>query len=218
MIKKAAVYTLGIAIATGGPIAYFAAPGYWNSAKQKWSSGDEASAGENLGEQAPPEATLKASDAVVASIERALPDGPPVKDLGEVLNLDVTPGWITSRWPRVTTGLSYLQLQGYRVPLFTGTDETDLAGSLTYYFNPQQRVQRITFRGTTGNARRLIALLTNRYRFTRRVVNDPGLFVYEAASQNGALSGALKVQAARVVRSDDRFHRFQVDLILERPS
>ncbi len=61
-----------------------------------------------------------------------------------MLRFDVTVEWVMQRWPRVSTGLPYLQLQGYRVPLVTGTKVADLAGSLTYYFNARQQVQRIT--------------------------------------------------------------------------
>ena len=99
----------------------------------------------------------------------------PLPSLAEVLRFDVTVEWILRRWPRVTTGLPYLQLQGYRVPLVTGTGMSDVAGSLTYYFNAQQQVQRITLRGTTGDPSVLASILTSRYRFARRLTNDPGV-------------------------------------------
>ena len=66
-------------------------------------------------------------------------------------------------WPQVATGLGQLQLQGYRVPLVSGTTEGDVAGSLTYYFNAQQQLQRIAFQGNTGDPRNLIVLLRSRY-------------------------------------------------------
>jgi len=59
---------------------------------------------------------------------------------------------VISRWPRVSAGLAELQLQGYRVPLVSGTTANDLAGALTYYFNSRQQVQRITFQGTTATS------------------------------------------------------------------
>ena len=74
-------------------------------------------------------------------------------DLGEVINFGATPSWIMTRWPRVTVGLAELDMQGYRVPLVTGTKYDDLAGSLTYYFDQDQRVKLIHFRGTTGDPR-----------------------------------------------------------------
>ena len=79
----------------------------------------------------------------------------PLPSLAEVLRFDVTVEWVMQRWPRVTTGLPQLQLQGYRVPLVTGTSLSDVAGSLTYYFNARQQVQRITLRGTDRRSQRL---------------------------------------------------------------
>ena len=79
-----------------------------------------------------------------------------------------------------------MQLQGYRVPLVTGTTEADLAGSLTYYFNAQQQVEQIAFHGTDGRRAKLLALLSNRYHFVRRLTNDPGLTVYESVRSDGS--------------------------------
>jgi len=57
--------------------------------------------------------------------------GPPVSDLNDVIRFDVSPGWVTSRWPRVTTTLAESGMEGLRVPLVTGTKVDDLAGGLT---------------------------------------------------------------------------------------
>ena len=107
-------------------------------------------------------------------------DRMPLPSLAEVLRFDVTVEWVLQRWPRVTTGLPQLQLQGYRVPLVSGTQISDVAGSLTYYFNARQQVQRITLRGTTGDPSALVNLLASRYHFARRLTNDPGIILYEA--------------------------------------
>ena len=50
-----------------------------------------------------------------------------------------------------------LDLQGYRVAYVSGTAETDIAGSLSYYFDNTHRLRRIAFNGTTGDARRLVS-------------------------------------------------------------
>ena len=76
-----------------------------------------------------------------------------IQPLAAVFRCDITPPWVMSQWSRVSTGLAELDLHGYRVALISGTREGDLAGSLTYYFNIQQRLQRITFQGSTGDAR-----------------------------------------------------------------
>lgn len=144
-------------------------------------------------------------------------EGVPVQGLDDVFRFDITTGWIISRWPRVSAGLSQLELQGYRVPLVTGTAEDDLAGSLTYYFNPRQEVQRITFLGTTGDPRKLVQMLVSRFGFGRRLTNDPRLFRYEVRSADRAVRSNLDIRPAKVVRATQQFQRFEITLSIERP-
>ena len=140
----------------------------------------------------------------------------PLPSLDEVLRFDPTVDWVLQTWPRVTTGLPYLQLQGYRIPLVTGTGLADVAGSLTYYFNARQQVQRITLRGTTGDPSVLAGLLTNRYHFTRRLTNDPGIVLYEAVDSSDRPIGSLKIRSADVVKASQPRLRFAVDLVMDR--
>ena len=208
---KRILWVLPLAIATGGPVAYFGLPDAWRNVPLNWFSSSQTAAA-----QAASTNPLQ-EDPAAGTPGRAL-EGAPTKDLAEVLRFDVTTGWVLRRWPRVSTGLAELPLQGYRVPLVTGTEETDLAGSLTYYFNAQQKVQRISFQGTTGDPRKLIRLLTARYKFTRRLTNDPGLFIYEVTDPGGRPRSLLKVQSAPVVKSSEPYRRFEVELVIERPS
>jgi hypothetical protein len=160
---------------------------------------------------------VAAADRMVPVGKRNLPplEGAPAQDLSEVLRLDVTSGWIMQRWPRVTSGLAELDLQGYRVPLVTGTREDDLAGSLTYYFDREHRLERITFRGTTGDPRKLVSLMTSKYQFLRQPTNDPGLVLYQV-KWNGKPRSELRIRPARVVRADAPYSRYDVDLALRR--
>ncbi len=137
-------------------------------------------------------------------------------DLGEVLQFEGTPAWVMARWPRVTAGLAELDLQGYRVPLVTGTAQDDLAGSLTYYFDKNQRIEFINFHGTTGDPRKLIALVTKRYSFLRQQTQDPGLLLYQV-KWNGKPLSELRVRPARVVRANQPHARFEVELAMKRP-
>lgn len=210
MLKKAILAAILLA-AVGGPAVLYAVPDYLKTLRQNWFSSPDASTAEAALSGTP--------QADPAAGPPALPlEGSPIRDLGEVLRFDVTTGWVLRRWPRVSTGLAELPLQGYRVPLVTGTAETDLAGSLTYYFDAQQKVQRIGFQGTTGNARELVKLVSTRYKFTRRLTNDPGLFVYEVANPGGRPLSELKIQSARVIKSSDARRRFDVKLVIERPN
>lgn len=210
MSKRLALTGLLLA-AAGGPIVYSTAPGWWTALRQSWLPAPEPLAGQPA--SMPPPEKAPDGEAAVGPL-----DGKPVQDLADVFRFDVTPGWVLRRWPRVSTGLAELPLQGYRVPLVTGVAETDLAGALTYHFNPQQQLQRITFQGTTGNPRELIRLLTTRYRFTRRLTNDPGLFVYEVPQPGGEATSVLEIRPVGVIKSSEPNRRFEVDLVLERPS
>jgi len=120
------------------------------------------------------------------------------------------------RWERVSAGLADIDLQGYRVPLVTGTADDDLAGSLTYYFDKQQKVQRITFHGTSGNPRKLVTLLTGRYGFLRQSTDDPSLYLYQV-KWNGKPTSELRIKPARVVRADAPHSRFEIELAMKRP-
>jgi len=143
-------------------------------------------------------------------------EGLPAQNLVEVLNFDGTPDWVTARWPRVTTGLAQLGLEGYRVPLVTGTAPDDLAGSLTYYFGANRTVQFITFHGVTGDPRKIIAHVVQRYGFQPQRTDDPGLAVY-MAKWNGKPVSELRIQTARVLRADQPNLSYKIDLAMKRP-
>jgi len=226
MKKRLLWLLLPVAVAATPPVAYNAKT-WWVQAKQRVAPLLSMSAGPQSGD---PAAVMSAAPRSAGASAVALPnsngvlpsadaprrtgDTPTEVDLADVLRFDVTPGWVMERWPWLSTGLSRLSLQGYRVPLVTGTGLDDLAGSLTYYFNSRQKVQQITFEGTTGDAGKLLRLLIGRYRFGRRLTNDPGLFRYEVPPAKGAAKSFLDV---RLVQPNDPYRRYQVDLTIDRP-
>ncbi len=220
MIIKLLVRTLVVAVVVGGPIVYFKAPELWDKGKAKvmslWKGKDKP-------KPTAPAASLAQPPVVFAGIPPKVPplqvEGPRVANLGEVFRFDISTGWVMQRWERVSTGMSQLQLHGYRVALVTGTGRDDLAGSLTYYFNPSQQAQTITFTGTTGDATKLIRFLNKRYGFRRRIANDAGLFVYEVPNQSGdnKVHSVLKVRTSGILKTNEPHTRFNVDLVLERP-
>jgi hypothetical protein len=144
-------------------------------------------------------------------------EGHGANDLAEVIQFEGSPAWVMSRWPRVTAGLAELDLQGYRVALVSGTTPDAIAGSLTYYFDKNQRVAYINFRGTTGDPRKLVSLVTSRYNFTPQQTTDPALHLYQA-KWNGKPISELRVRSARVLRADQPNTRYEVDLAMKRPS
>ena len=216
-IKKTLLCVGGLMLAAGGPVTMFSASDFATGVKQNWFAGSTATSAANR--QQPDAASPSAdsaNEATPASTTSSSQNALPTPSLAEVLRFDVTVEWVMRRWPRVSTGLPYLQLQGYRVPLVTGARLTDLAGSLTYYFNARQEVQRITFHGTTGDPRVLVGLLSGRHRFARRLTNDPGAILYEAVDAGNKPVGTLKIRSAQVIRADQPFSRFEVDLAMDR--
>jgi len=215
MLKKGLLVFVPL-LAAAGPIALFSAPQWWSQVTASVSP--SASAARQSGRSA--FVASPSSGGTDAPADPAAPgslDDVPMYDLGDVVRFDLSPDWVVARWPRVSAGLAYLELQGYRVPLVTGTAEDDLAGSLTYYFNPQQQLQRITFQGTTGNAGRLVSHVTSRFGLARRRINDASVFLYVVPGPDGKATSFLWIRPAPVVKADDPHRRFEVAMVLERP-
>jgi hypothetical protein len=143
-------------------------------------------------------------------------EGTAPKTLEEVLRFDITPAWIIERWPRVSTGLSELDLQGYRVALVTGTSDSDLAGSLTYYFNKKKQVERIIFHGASGDPRRLVSVVTSKYDLRQQKSEDPGLTIF-ARKRFGNSVSELRIRPAAVLRSELPHARYEIDMAIKRP-
>jgi len=215
MLKKGFLVLVPL-LAAAGPIALFSAAGWWSqvtasvspsSSTQKQGGLSALLSGSSSGGTA-----ASATSAAGGSLEDV-----PTYDLADVFRFDLSPDWVVARWPRVSAGLGYLELQGYRVPLVTGTAEDDVAGALTYYFNPRQQLQRITFQGTTGNAGRLVSHVTSRFGLARRRINDASVFLYEIPGPDGRATSFLWIRPVPVVKASDPHRRFEVALVIERP-
>lgn len=96
--------------------------------------------------------------------------------LEHALRFDVSLPWVTAVFPRVSTVLGETQLQGLRVPLVTGTQPHDIAGSLTYYFDREQVLRRITFQGYTGDDRRVVTFVCTSYGLVAQPTLERGLY------------------------------------------
>ncbi|MBS0207646.1 MAG: hypothetical protein JSS27_01705 [Planctomycetes bacterium] len=140
-----------------------------------------------------------------------------VQPIWSVLRFDVSPAWVLGNWSRVSTSLADVHHSGYRVPLVTGTNAADLAGSLTYYFNQNQQVERIMFQGTTGDARPLVDWLASQYQFQRMIGPDPNVYLYQVPSQ-GTVRSELRIVPVSVVRQAQPNARFDVNLVMQRPA
>jgi len=156
------------------------------------------------------------SDPPPASVASPSLAGAPLADLAEVFRFDVSQAWIYSRWLQVSTASAVPGMQGYRVPLVTGTQETDLAGSLTYYYNAKQRLRRITFQGTTGNPARVIQLVQTRFSLKQVYSDGPSVYLFQT-EKRGDRQCELRIQPALVVDQANPHRRFFVSLRLDHP-
>ena len=207
MFKKLILLAVPIG-AIAGPFVIQSGP--------KWVSQATASLSAASGSQAQEGDSASAAISVEGLLDTPL-EGAEVEHFWEVLRFDMTPSSLAQRWPRVAHSFNDLSLQGCRVPLVTGTDPDDLAGSLTYSFNYRRQLQRITFSGTTGDYRRLLQLLTTHYGFVNRPTNTPNVIVFEVPT-SGTAASYLWIQPVDVIRADQPLNRFQITLVLERPS
>src|SRR5262249_15052442 len=94
----------------------------------------------------------------------AMPANGPVVTIEQAFRFDLTPQWVSNHWPRVSTVLGEPEQLGMRVALVSGTQPDDVAGSLTYYFDPHHQLQRITFDGLTRDPRRILAATVTPYK------------------------------------------------------
>ncbi|HZZ29419.1 MAG TPA: DUF6690 family protein [Pirellulales bacterium] len=209
----------------------------WSKLKASVFGGPSANTPENTGAFKPVSATgSNPSYSAIPQLPAVTPDGIPLGagvnpqaeqlplvDLPEAFRWDISPQWVLSHWPRVSSGLPMPagsmaeNLQGMRVALISGMRVDDLAGSLTYYFNASQKCAKITFTGTTGDPQRLMALLVDRYDFKQFAASDPGVVRYEIR-WNGAPTSTLVVRPAAIVRNSTPYERYMVQVSISDPA
>lgn len=138
--------------------------------------------------------------------------GPEIKSFGDVFRFDLMPQAIEKNWSRVSTGLSDPNFAGYRVPLVTGMSDSDLAGSLTYYFDGKPRLRRITFVGTTADPQKLVAFMSQTYGFKRYQSASARVTSYRVWFR---YSGQLNIMPAEVLDKHLTSTNYRVELSLE---
>lgn len=135
----------------------------------------------------------------------------PVVSLAEILRFDITPEWVLARFPRVTTLLSELNLDGLRTPLITGSSPGDLAGTLTYYFDRYKRLQRVSIHATAGDPTRYVMELQQAYKMSQEPSLGGSLYVIK---WNGVPGSVMHISPASVVYSDLNYGRYNLFLEL----
>jgi len=139
----------------------------------------------------------------------------PTVQLEGALRFDVTPRWVMDNWPHVSTTRIDGPLDGLRVPLITGTRAFDVVGSLTYYFDKQQQVQRISLDGVVGDDRHLVSVVTRTFGLKPEPTAGAGIYL---AKWNGKPTSALWIRRLAVVHAGNPYQKFELALELNRPS
>lgn len=143
-------------------------------------------------------------------------EGTPSVALEEVLRFDINKEWVYQRWARKSTALSELGLYGVRVPLVTGTQLYDLAGSLTYFFDQAGRVERIAFAGNTGDTTRIVMLAAQQFGLQTQPTPIAGEQLLQL-KRGADVFSELSTRPASVLWSSSPHESFDVEFTLQRP-
>ena len=103
-------------------------------------------------------------------------NAPQLVPLEEALRFDATPEWVAARWPQASSVTADTEHLGLRVALVSGTHPTDVAGSLTYYFDRRHVLQRITLLGATDDDSLLVAIACQQLGMRPTQTLDRGLY------------------------------------------
>lgn len=138
-----------------------------------------------------------------------------IQDLREALRFDINPDWVIGRFSRVSTVLADLNLKGLRVPIVTGIKADDVAGTMTFYFDSSDRLQRLTFHGFTGDKRRFTQIMVEHYGLKREPALEAGVYTKR---WNGHPVHFMRLTHAPVVYSDAVHQKYTVFLELNQPN
>jgi hypothetical protein len=165
---------------------------------------------------APPQSTLPEGPGSNVYRSQYPLEGPRNMPLAYALRWDVTKEWVYQQWARKSTGLADPTLYGVRVPLVTGARMTDLAGSLSYYFDAQGVLQRIHFLGRTADTTEVARIATERFGMQRRVAVSPGDQLFQVADGDRVRS-ELRTRPEATLWSTSPHESFLVELDVNRP-
>ncbi len=138
-----------------------------------------------------------------------------VYDLREVLRFDIVPGWLPQRFARVSTVTANVQMDGLRVPLITGTQPKDIAGTLTYYFDASQVLKRINLHGLTGDPSQLASLMVQYYQLKPEQSLGGQLFT---TRWNNRITSILQIVPAPIIYAGADHSKYIIFLELNQPT
>ncbi|MBB74759.1 MAG: hypothetical protein CMJ75_09620 [Planctomycetaceae bacterium] len=140
--------------------------------------------------------------------------GKPGMELHQLFRFNISPHWVTANWPRVSTIQTSTNLQGLRIPVVTGTQKDALVGVLTYYFDSQDRLVRISFQGHTGDERPLVQYCLKQFELRVTPKLGSGMYAYK---RRGRPLSLLRVRRAPVIRASTPNASLEVSLELNHP-
>lgn len=123
----------------------------------------------------------------------------PVTNFAEVIRLDANSAWVKSRWDRISVFSTGDGLTAFRCDLVTGVNQGDLHGCLSYFFDRQDKVARISFRGWCGDPTPIRNFATTMWQLEPK--NGQSSSVFLARSWR-ITRGALILQNAPIIRRD----------------
>ncbi len=133
----------------------------------------------------------------------------------EYLDFHVTPDWIRSRWERISVATGEDNLTGMRVALVSGPRPADVHGSLTYYFDSTQQLQRVTFRGWIGEPTEFVQFVTSRHGLSQQSSQAAGL--YKKTSW-GKLQAFLRLDNPPVINRESSNEQLMILLEIINPA
>ena len=132
----------------------------------------------------------------------------------DFFQFDITQEWITRRWPDEVTEIEENTIRGYRVPLVSGTSEQDLYGSMIYYFGPGDTLSRISFLGSTGDAKYQIQWIGQQFGFHKKRRKGKTA-IFQPQKENN-YQGILKIAPKSIIASDVTTQRYDIHLVVDR--
>ena len=189
--------------------------GFWNSSTEPVSS-QRAVGAESLAGASSSELPSMQGPGAVLYPETTPLEGAPSMSLHDVFRFNVSREWVYQHWARKSTALAELGSYGIRVPLVTGTQLFDLAGSLTYFFGEDGRVERISFRGRTGDTTQIVMLMIQRYGMVQQATPVVGEQLFQFRRNEQVIS-ELRTRPAHVLWTSAPHDSFAVELELQRP-
>ena len=139
----------------------------------------------------------------------------PAMPLEQAINFQITIDRILNKWPQVSTGIKEDGLFGYRVPFVSGTEENDITGALTYFFDSDRVLYRVDFKGDTGDARKLIHHVKQAFEMQRRNSAEQGVYLFQTPDDVQAV-GELRIRPRTIIHNAHPHQRFELSLQLSR--